>query len=753
MQRISSFLLLIIILSSYSFQVVYSWSNGGFSTNPSNPNYGTHDWIAQHALDWLPNTSKQYIIDHLSTYLYGTELPDNGQAPDGIGDTTDHHVYYYANGTLQDDSAANRASTEYLNALDYLRQGDLVDAAKYAGIMTHYISDVAVFGHVMGSGTDWGAETHHSDYEDYVDARTSSYGGEFNSYLVFDGKLDKISAYNATIHLAYDTTFDINGGLTCKWMDQNYDWSNTLFKNRAGESLNLAVNSVADVLYTLYDQAQAVQSVTSHIVINEVEANPAGTDAGNEWVELYNPMATNVNIIGWSLSTTAGVTKTVSIPSGTTIQANGYYVVTYGSQWLDNSGESVILRNAGRTEVDRTPSLDDAKNDGNTWQRYPNGVDTDSVSDWEFKLGTRGVSNGGGVAPSPTYTLTIQSPDGSGSTSVTPGVYDYNQGVAVPITASPTTGYLFDHWILDGSNSGSTNPISITMSANHVLKAVFTVVPKPTTAYKLTIQTPDGSGGTIPSTGNYVYDHIVTVPVTANPLNGWLFDHWIFDGNSIGSANPYTVNMNMNHTLKAVFKQTPQIPTTHILKIDSPDGLGSTNPPVGSYVYGQTSIVSVGASSATGWVFDHWILDGYNVGNTNPYAVNMIMNHTLKAVFSMVQVKTYTLTTQVTGSGSTDPVSGVTTRDEGMSVVVRATAATGWRLNHWELDGVNVGNSSAFTVIMSANHQLNAVFEANPSVTPSGGVPGYPLETIIIGVIIGSLIMTRLYKRSKSARD
>ena len=63
-----------------------AWSNGGYSADPSNPDYGTHDWIAEHALDWLPADQKQYILENLDDYLCGTELPDNGGAPDGIGD-------------------------------------------------------------------------------------------------------------------------------------------------------------------------------------------------------------------------------------------------------------------------------------------------------------------------------------------------------------------------------------------------------------------------------------------------------------------------------------------------------------------------------------------------------------------------------------------------------------------------------------------------------------------------------------------
>jgi len=244
--------------ASVSLVAVFGWSNGGYSDDPSNPKYGTHDWIAQHALDWLPLEEKQFILNNIANYLYGTELPDNGGAPDGIGDTVKHHVYYFANGSLQDDASAVRAQEEYVKAVDFFKAGNLTNAAKRFGVMTHYICDVAVFGHVMGSVTDWGPETHHSDYETYVNERTNSYVDEFNTFLVFDGALSRISAYNATLTLAYDTTFDTDGNLTCVWMDQNYNWSNLTFKNRCGESLNLAVNLIADVLHTFYLEMQGV---------------------------------------------------------------------------------------------------------------------------------------------------------------------------------------------------------------------------------------------------------------------------------------------------------------------------------------------------------------------------------------------------------------------------------------------------------------------------------------------------------------
>ena len=236
-------------------QPALGWSNGGYSTDPAQPKYGTHDWIAQHALDYLPAQEKQYITDNLAAYLYGTELPDNSQSPDGIGDTAKHHVYYSAAGALTDNASAQRASTEFNLALNLLKAQDYADAAKTAGIMTHYIADLAVFGHVMGSSTPWKSETHHSDYEDYVNTRTASYSGSFNTYLSYDGSLTTLSAYNAAVNIAYDTTFGGNNHLTCVWIDSNYNWNNPTFSGRSGQSLNLAVNGIADVLHTLYQEA------------------------------------------------------------------------------------------------------------------------------------------------------------------------------------------------------------------------------------------------------------------------------------------------------------------------------------------------------------------------------------------------------------------------------------------------------------------------------------------------------------------
>jgi len=77
-------IMLTILLCCYCH--VAAWSNGGYGVHPANRDYGTHDRIAQHALDMLPAQERQYINDTLNWYLYGTEPPDNPYPDDDISD-------------------------------------------------------------------------------------------------------------------------------------------------------------------------------------------------------------------------------------------------------------------------------------------------------------------------------------------------------------------------------------------------------------------------------------------------------------------------------------------------------------------------------------------------------------------------------------------------------------------------------------------------------------------------------------------
>jgi hypothetical protein len=70
--------------------------------------------------------------------------------------------------------------------------------------------------------------------------------------------------------------------------------------------------------------------------------------------------------------------------------------------------------------------------------------------------------------------------------------------------------------------------------------------------YTLTITTTAG-GTTNPSPGIYYYGWGEVENVLAIPSGGYVFDQWELDSVPVGSVNPYSVTMDMDHTLHAVF--------------------------------------------------------------------------------------------------------------------------------------------------------------------------------------------------------
>src|SRR5438034_1909376 len=61
----------------------------------------------------------------------------------------------------------------------------------------------------------------------------------------------------------------------------------------------------------------------SIVVFNEIHYHPATNEAANEWVELHNQMAVDIDLSAWSLQGGIGYT----FAEGTIVPAAGYLVV------------------------------------------------------------------------------------------------------------------------------------------------------------------------------------------------------------------------------------------------------------------------------------------------------------------------------------------------------------------------------------------------------------------------------------------
>jgi hypothetical protein len=138
---------------------------------------------------------------------------------------------------------------------------------------------------------------------------------------------------------------------------------------------------------------KVLEGRTDQVVINEYELNPAGEDAGREWVELYNPTSEAVDLTGWTIETRHGV-QGLGVLGGV-MMPSARVVYQFPEQALDNIGEgfpfeeSLVLRDDRGRRVDSAPFSTDCWNDGRTWQRAKDAADR-----WEFRSGTKGASNG-----------------------------------------------------------------------------------------------------------------------------------------------------------------------------------------------------------------------------------------------------------------------------------------------------------------------------------------------------------------------
>ena len=148
---------------------------------------------------------------------------------------------------------------------------------------------------------------------------------------------------------------------------------------------------IAGILVPAYAQTN-----WDNVVINELDVNPPGNDAlsVSEWVELYNPTGSDIDLSGWQIASTTVLKKTMIIPDGTIIEPEQFLTYSYQSVWFTDSNESVELRDENGVIVDKTPALVDIQNDFTSWQRIYDGFDFDSFDDWKFVTSTAGSSNG-----------------------------------------------------------------------------------------------------------------------------------------------------------------------------------------------------------------------------------------------------------------------------------------------------------------------------------------------------------------------
>jgi uncharacterized repeat protein (TIGR02543 family) len=252
------------------------------------------------------------------------------------------------------------------------------------------------------------------------------------------------------------------------------------------------------------------------------------------------------------------------------------------------------------------------------------------VSSSTVNIGLAEIQVYGTLAGGTQYSLsTNASPSGSGSVTVNPSQSGYYSGTQVALTAVPITGYTFSGW--SGDASGTTNPLTVTMTRNMSITANFTAIPGTLTVTPATALNATGAPGGpfTPSSATYALQN------TGNTAIDWsasATQPWVTLSSSSGSLAPgatttVTVSINSNATSLALGSYSDAVTFTNLT-----NGNGNTTRGVNLTIAVQTTniapLATVTASSqvtSTGQTAAKAVdgcIDGYPGNYTCEWATN-----------------------------------------------------------------------------------------------------------------------------------
>ncbi len=294
------------------------------------------------------------------------------------------------------------------------------------------------------------------------------------------------------------------------------------------------------------------------------------------------------------------------------------------------------------------------------------------------------------------YTITLLSrPVLAGTTT---GQGTYNSGTSVTVSAIANNGYYFDGWT-EGSEVVSTDAnYTFTISGNRTLAANFRLS---INTHTVTVTSNPLLGGTTTGGGSYVEGTLVTVGATANA--GYTFANWTEGVNVLSFEPTYSFTIAANRTLVANFTK---ITTTYCILLSSNPINGGTTSGGGNFIVGTT--VTVGATENTGFTFLNWTENGIVVSSNASFTFILTSNRTLVANFGMmINRLSVTLASNPSAGGTTI---GAGTYNAGTSVIVGASANSGYTFTNWTEGGKIVSTDANFTFTILENRNLVANF-------------------------------------------
>jgi uncharacterized repeat protein (TIGR02543 family) len=219
------------------------------------------------------------------------------------------------------------------------------------------------------------------------------------------------------------------------------------------------------------------------------------------------------------------------------------------------------------------------------------------------------------------YALTISSTEGGSVTTPVEGTHNYDEGEVVNLVAEAEDGYHFVNWTGDVGTIVNANAAitTITMNGDYSITANFIAT------YDLTITSTAGGSVTTPVEGTHTYGEGEVVNLVAEAEEGYRFDGWTGDVDTIAAVNAATTTITMqgDYTITANFAIPP---VQYNLTISSTFSGSVTVPGEGTFTYDKGTVVSLVAEPKEGCWFRWWYGDVGTIADVNAAATTITMN-------------------------------------------------------------------------------------------------------------------------------
>ena len=306
-------------------------------------------------------------------------------------------------------------------------------------------------------------------------------------------------------------------------------------------------------------------------------------------------------------------------------------------------------------------------------------------------MGCGGESDPEPVEEKLNYTITVSAGEG-GSVDTLGGTYP--EGTALTITATPEAEYLFDGW--SGTEISTSNPLTVILTGNESVVANFV---KKQYNIALSIEG-EGTVEEVVTKAGKEYASGTEVELTAIPAEGWMFNGWTGDLETID--NPVSITIDEAKSVTANF-----IRKTYELTVNI-EGEGTVDEQVvvAPSQYEFETQVELTANPAEGWEFSNW--SGAVEGTDNPVTIEITDAKEVTAVFTR---KIYDLNVSIEGEGTVAEEVVVAPSQYEFETELRLTAEPSqyWQFVGWSGDIESTDNPITFTIDKAYN--LDATFE------------------------------------------